>query len=84
MGGSNNLVGGVRRWFKWRSNYPQSSNSSYISSSVASGTDEFEQEEAELEVIEDLDLTCLKKIRVPQRKTTPLDSHKKVSCFRSS
>lgn len=84
MGGNNNLVGGVRRWFKRRSNYPQSSNSSYISSSVASGTDEFEQEEAELEVIEDLDLTCLKKIRVPQRKTTPLDSHKKVSCFRSS
>ncbi|KAF3337551.1 Mitogen-activated protein kinase 12 [Carex littledalei] len=77
MGGSNNLVGGVRRWFKWRSNYPQSSNSSYIGSSVASGTDEFEQEEAELEVIEDLDLTCLKKIRVPQRKMTPLDSHKK-------
>jgi hypothetical protein len=76
MGGNNNLVGGVRRWFKWRSNNTQSS-----SSSVASGSDEFEQEESELEAIDDLDLTCLNRIRVPHRKMLPLDSHKKVSYF---
>ncbi|KAJ4757364.1 Mitogen-activated protein kinase [Rhynchospora pubera] len=88
MGGSsNNLVGGVRRWFKWRSNYSQSqshtSASSFVSSSAASGSDDFQEsiDEADLaeleEAIDDLDLSCLKTIRVPQRKMTPLDSHRK-------
>lgn len=81
MGGSNNLVGGVRRWFKWRSNNTHISTSSYVSSSVASGSDGFEQEDSELEAIDDLDPSCLKIIRVPQRNMLPLDSHKKVSCF---
>jgi mitogen-activated protein kinase 8 len=82
MGGNNNLVGGVRRWFKRRSNNTQiSSSSSYFPSSVASGSDEFEQEDSELEPIDDLDLSCLKKIRVSQRKMLPLDSHKKVPYF---
>ncbi|KAJ3683334.1 hypothetical protein LUZ60_013561 [Juncus effusus] len=75
MGGSNNLVDGVRRWFQRRSG---SDRTSAVASEFEPDEAESEVEAEEIEAIEELDLDGLKGIRVPKRsKLLPLDLHKK-------
>ncbi|RWW14233.1 hypothetical protein GW17_00022010 [Ensete ventricosum] len=86
MGGGA-LVDGVRRWFQRRSHRSSAAAASFLlthdpayDESCQEEEEEEEEEEDQLRVVEDLDLSCLPRIRVPKRfKMPPTEQpHKKV------
>ena len=92
--GSGNFVDGVRRWFQRRSS-SSSTSSSTVFTNNSTGIDskfsnnesqvsvsEFGEEEEDLKVIEDFDISGLNLIKVPKRVKFPptaMDPQKKVS-----
>lgn len=88
MGGGT-FVDGVRRWFQRRST--SVTNTSFASSSISINNEQHphavlreEQEQDGLAIVEDLDISGLKLIKVPKRvyfpvSTSSMDSHKKVA-----
>lgn len=94
MGGSGTLVDGVRRWFQRRtsvlldsSNSKHQHNDSHVfltelhADSSTLPTQKQQQQQQEINIIDDFDLSGLKLIKVPQRtavfRIASMDSHKK-------
>lgn len=95
MGGSGTLVDGVRRWFQRRtsvlldssnSKHQQNDSHAFLTELHADSstlpTQKQQQQQQELNIIDDFDLSGLKLIEVPQRtavfRIASMDSHKKV------
>lgn len=90
MGGGGNLVDGVRRWLFQRHPSPSSSSSSNNHQPILDSSTFFNPDQSgnagdsnELIVIEDLDFSGLKliKVPIPKRVHVPMDPHKKVRFF---
>ena len=91
--GSGNFVDDVLRWFQRRSSSSTSSSTVFTNNSTRidsrfsnnesqASVSEFGEEEEDLNVIEDFDISGLKLIKVPKRVKFPptaMDPHKKVS-----
>ncbi|CAN8312452.1 unnamed protein product [Cochlearia groenlandica] len=82
MGGGGNLVDGVRRWLFQKHPCPNNDKpilktSTFSDHDQSCGSDDFN----ELIVVEDLDFSGLKLIRVPKRNHLPMDPLKKETEF---